>query len=164
MGREASALANAIPEESGDFRFLRAACLATIKGSMWLILPKTSAMWTSTWPCIILPRFIETYTTFSTFPCLFSSAFCRSRHDSGASLANQQPHAPLLNKQSLTSLPPLPHPRIYTSKSSTSLCSTSLCSTSLSSTSLCSTSLCSTSLCFPTLSFGIVPSIIISLI
>jgi hypothetical protein len=38
MGREASALANAIPEESGEFRFLRAACLATIKGSMLLLI------------------------------------------------------------------------------------------------------------------------------
>ena len=32
--REASALANDIPEESGQFRFLRAACLANIKGSV----------------------------------------------------------------------------------------------------------------------------------
>jgi hypothetical protein len=30
--REESALANDIPEESGHFRFLRAACLANIKG------------------------------------------------------------------------------------------------------------------------------------
>ena len=30
--REASALPNDIPEESGHFRFLRAACLANIKG------------------------------------------------------------------------------------------------------------------------------------
>jgi hypothetical protein len=33
--REASALANKIPEESGQFRFLRAACLANIKGSVF---------------------------------------------------------------------------------------------------------------------------------
>jgi hypothetical protein len=32
--REASVLANDIPEESGHFRFLRAACLANIKGSV----------------------------------------------------------------------------------------------------------------------------------
>jgi len=42
--REASDLANEIPEESGQFRFLRAACLAHIKGSEGLILTKTSDM------------------------------------------------------------------------------------------------------------------------
>jgi hypothetical protein len=42
--REASVLANDIPEESGHFRFLRAACLANIKGSVGLILTKASAM------------------------------------------------------------------------------------------------------------------------
>ena len=36
--REASALANEIPEESDQFRFLRAACYANIKGSVGLIL------------------------------------------------------------------------------------------------------------------------------
>ena len=41
--RKASALANEIPEESGQFRFLRAACLANIKGSVGLILAKPSA-------------------------------------------------------------------------------------------------------------------------
>ena len=35
--RKASALVNDIPEESGHFRFLRAACLANIKGSVGLI-------------------------------------------------------------------------------------------------------------------------------
>ena len=40
--REASALANEIPEESEQFRFLRAACFANIKGSVGLILPKAS--------------------------------------------------------------------------------------------------------------------------
>ena len=42
--REASALSNDIPEESGHFRFLRAACLANIKGSVGLILAKESDM------------------------------------------------------------------------------------------------------------------------
>ena len=37
-------LANDIPEESGHFRFLRAACLGNIKGSVGLILAKDSAM------------------------------------------------------------------------------------------------------------------------
>ena len=42
--REASVLTNDIPEESGHFRFLRAVCLANIKGSVGLILAKSSAM------------------------------------------------------------------------------------------------------------------------
>jgi hypothetical protein len=42
--REASALANEIPEESEQFRFLRTACFANIKGSVGLILTKTSSM------------------------------------------------------------------------------------------------------------------------
>ncbi len=42
--RETSALGNDIPEESGHFRFLRAAFLVNIKGSVGLILEKTSAM------------------------------------------------------------------------------------------------------------------------
>jgi hypothetical protein len=42
--RESSALANDIPEESEQFRFLRAACFDNIKGSVGLILVKASAM------------------------------------------------------------------------------------------------------------------------
>ena len=42
--REVSTLVNDIPEESGHFRFLRAACLANIKGSVGLILAKVSVM------------------------------------------------------------------------------------------------------------------------
>ena len=42
--RESSALANELPEESGQFRFLRAAGLANLKGSVRLILAKASAM------------------------------------------------------------------------------------------------------------------------
>jgi hypothetical protein len=42
--REASALANDIPEESDQFRFLRTACYANIKGSVGLILAKASVM------------------------------------------------------------------------------------------------------------------------
>jgi hypothetical protein len=44
--REASALANEIPE-SEQFRFLREACYVNIKGSVGLILAKASAMWIS---------------------------------------------------------------------------------------------------------------------
>jgi len=40
----ASAVVNDIPEESVHFRFLRAACLANIKGSVGLILAKASVM------------------------------------------------------------------------------------------------------------------------
>ena len=42
--REASALSNELPEESDQFRFLRAACFANIKGSVGLILAKASDM------------------------------------------------------------------------------------------------------------------------
>ena len=42
--REASALSNDIPEESGHFRFLHASCLTNIKGSVGLILAKDSVM------------------------------------------------------------------------------------------------------------------------
>ncbi len=62
--REASALANEIPEESGQFRFLRAARYTNIKGSVGLILAKASAMRISipldlsSRPFIPLPRFI----------------------------------------------------------------------------------------------------------
>ncbi len=42
--RESSALSKEIPEGSGQFRFLRAACYAIIKGSVGLILAKSSDM------------------------------------------------------------------------------------------------------------------------
>ena len=63
--REASALANDIPDESGHFRFLRAACLGNIKESVGLILVKTSTMRISipldlsSRPFIPPPRFIR---------------------------------------------------------------------------------------------------------
>ena len=63
--REASDLANEIPEESGHFRFLRAACLVNIKGSVGLILVKDSDMRISirldlsSRPFIPLPCFIR---------------------------------------------------------------------------------------------------------
>jgi hypothetical protein len=62
--REASTLTNEIPEESGQFRFLRVVCYANIKGSVGLILAKASAMRISiplklsSRPFIPLPRFI----------------------------------------------------------------------------------------------------------
>jgi hypothetical protein len=62
--RETSTLTNEIPEESGQFRFLRAACYANIKGSVGLILAKASAMRISipldlsSRPFIPLSRFI----------------------------------------------------------------------------------------------------------
>jgi hypothetical protein len=63
--REASALANDIPEESGHFRFLRADFLGNIKGSVGLILAEASAMRISipldlsSRPFIPPPRFIH---------------------------------------------------------------------------------------------------------
>jgi hypothetical protein len=62
--RDASALSNEIPEESGQFRFLRAVCYAEIKGSVRLILAKASDMRISipldlsSRPFIPLSRFI----------------------------------------------------------------------------------------------------------
>ncbi len=59
--REVSALANEKPEESDQFRFLRAARYANIKGSVGLILAKASAMIPldlSSRPFIPLSRFI----------------------------------------------------------------------------------------------------------
>ena len=64
--REASALAGEVPEESAQFRFIRAACLANLKGSLGLTLAKAAAMRLtipldlSTKPFIPLPRFIRT--------------------------------------------------------------------------------------------------------
>ena len=63
--REASALPNDIPEESGHFRFIRSACLANIKGQVGLILAKDSAMRISipldlsSRPFVPPPRFIR---------------------------------------------------------------------------------------------------------
>ena len=62
--REASALANEIPEESDQFRFLRVICYVNIKGSVGLILEKTSDMRISipldfpSRSCIPLPHLI----------------------------------------------------------------------------------------------------------
>jgi hypothetical protein len=42
--REASALAGEVPEKSAQFRFVRAACLANLKGSLGLMLAKAAAM------------------------------------------------------------------------------------------------------------------------
>jgi hypothetical protein len=42
--REVSALPDEIPEVTGQFRFLRAACLGNIKGSVGLILTETSVV------------------------------------------------------------------------------------------------------------------------
>ncbi len=63
--RETMALGNEIPEESEQFRFLRSACFANIKGSVGLILAKASAMRISipldlsSRPFIPLPRFMR---------------------------------------------------------------------------------------------------------
>jgi hypothetical protein len=62
--RETSALTNEKPEESDQYRFLRAACYTNIKGSVGLILAKTSTMRISipldlsSRPFIPLPTFI----------------------------------------------------------------------------------------------------------
>ncbi len=63
--REASILAGELPEESEQFRFLRASHLANLKGSVGSILTKASAIRVtipidlSTWSFIPLPRFFN---------------------------------------------------------------------------------------------------------
>jgi hypothetical protein len=63
--REASVLTNELPEVSDQFRFRRASCLASLKGSMGLILAKASSMRISipldlsSRPFIPLPSFIR---------------------------------------------------------------------------------------------------------
>jgi hypothetical protein len=63
--RDTSVLVNEIQEESGHFRFLRVVCLDNIKGSVGLILAKTSVMRISipldlsSRPFIPLARFIR---------------------------------------------------------------------------------------------------------
>ena len=63
--REASILAGELPEESEQFRFLRASHLANLKGSVGLILTKASVVWVtipidlSTRSFIPQPRFLN---------------------------------------------------------------------------------------------------------
>ncbi len=45
--RETSALANELPQESDQSRFLHTSCFANSKGSVGLILVKASALWIS---------------------------------------------------------------------------------------------------------------------
>ena len=66
VNREVSLLTRKVPEESVQFRFIRAACLDNLKGSLGLMLAKAAAMRftipldLSTKPFIPLPRFIRT--------------------------------------------------------------------------------------------------------
>jgi hypothetical protein len=62
--REASILAGELPEESEQFRFLRASRLANLKGSVGLILVKTNTGYYS-------HRFV--YTVFHTLPRFLNS-------------------------------------------------------------------------------------------
>ena len=67
--REASVLSGEVSEESAQFCFIRATCLANLKGSLGLMLAKTVVMRLtipldlSTKPFIPLPRFIHTRVT-----------------------------------------------------------------------------------------------------
>ena len=67
--RKASALVNEIPEESGQFRFLRTACLANNKGSVGLILAKPSDM------RISIPLDLSSR-PFIPLPCFIFSPLC----------------------------------------------------------------------------------------
>ena len=63
--REESVLVNELPEESDQFRFLRASCFTNLKGAVGLIMAKASAMRISipldlsSRSCVPLPRFIR---------------------------------------------------------------------------------------------------------
>ena len=63
--REASALANELPEVSDQFRFLHSSCFVNLKGPVGLLMAKASAMRISipldlsSRSCIPLPRFIR---------------------------------------------------------------------------------------------------------
>ncbi len=85
--REASALANELPKESDQFRFLRVSCFANLKGTVGLIMVKSSVMWISNTfgpffsclcPSSALHSFPSSHTTFSPFSRTFSSTFCLS--------------------------------------------------------------------------------------
>ncbi len=80
--REASALVNELPKESDQFDFLRAACLANLKGSVGLILAKASVMRISIpldlssrpfipLPCFIRSRCPTTLLVPQAYGCLF---------------------------------------------------------------------------------------------
>jgi hypothetical protein len=64
--REASVLVNELSEESGQFGFLRTACLSNLKGSVGLILTKTSTM------RISIPLDLSSR-TFIPLPCFIRS-------------------------------------------------------------------------------------------
>ena len=64
--REASVLANELPEESDQFRFLHVVCLANLKGSLGLILAKASDM------RISIPLDLS-YRPFIPLPCFIRS-------------------------------------------------------------------------------------------
>ena len=63
--REVSDLTNELPEESDQFRFLRASCFTNPKGAVGLIMAKSSAIRISmpldlsSRPCVPLPCFIR---------------------------------------------------------------------------------------------------------
>ena len=69
VNRETSTLVGELPEESIEFRFIRAACWANLKGSIGMMLVKASVMRVtipldlSTRSFITLPPFIRTRTT-----------------------------------------------------------------------------------------------------
>lgn len=73
-----------IPEESEQFRFLRAACYANIKGSVGLILAKHADIYTALFVISAVytsPAFHEVQTcctTLSSFPRIYSSVICLS--------------------------------------------------------------------------------------
>jgi len=68
--REASALAGELPEESDQFRLLRAACLANLEGPVGLIIAKASGHFTISLDISIF------YAAFHAPPSLLSLSSC----------------------------------------------------------------------------------------
>jgi hypothetical protein len=94
--RDASALAGELSEESVQFRFIRAPCLANLKGSIGLMLTKDSVMRVtipldlSTRSFIPLTRFIRTRTTTSLLTpsiMLLNQSSAYMSHDVGSFLS-----------------------------------------------------------------------------
>jgi hypothetical protein len=82
--REASDLANELPEESDQFRFLLATCLSSLKGSVGLFLTKHRSwgfryVWSVVsdfYSITTFHSFETSYSTFSSFSRSLSSMFC----------------------------------------------------------------------------------------
>ena len=83
--RETSVLTNELPEESDQFRFLRASCFANLKGTVgfnngesvgYVDLNTVGPFVSVLCSCSVFYSFTSSYTTFSPFFRIFRSVFC----------------------------------------------------------------------------------------